>query len=520
MEYRPRHRALARYTSVPASLTETLIQGIQALPDGRKYRYLKEQFLSKFVSNDTDPASVRRTRAISKWLATERENEATNHRILLTHGEYNILPRVSYDRFVSFCRDLIVQIIGDTVPEHALIGAFSGGASTSRKRTESNPAFKYLGKAHATSRCIEWLDTLREEMPIWLDGGHDISYDIVAGNVLFTVPKNAEIDRCACKEPDVNMFMQKGFGNEISRCLRRIGINLNDQGRNRSLARIGSINGSLATLDLSSASDSVSIELVAEMLPVCWYTALDSVRSQVTVVDGEEHRNEMFSSMGNGFTFELESLLFYTIARAVSYFRGVSGIVSVYGDDIIVPSECYHDLVWVLGYFGFQVNDKKSFYEGAFRESCGGHYDDGVDITPFFLDEVMSNYQDVILVANQLRAWSDRNNLGICDPLIEDLWLLLKGCVPRGLWGGEDLQSKSQLVSYDLPHSRLREKSRRRSTGTGGYLHWLNTTWDRDRLTDGVRTSSYTSTSSDVRVVPVRLKVMPRLSSLFLSELG
>ena len=80
---------------VSGQLTEQLIRAVQLLPEsGFKTTYLKQEFLSKFVSKDTDPAVVRRQRAINKWLSVESDNAATNVRLLITPEEYNILPRL------------------------------------------------------------------------------------------------------------------------------------------------------------------------------------------------------------------------------------------------------------------------------------------------------------------------------------------------------------------------------------------------------------------------------------------
>lgn len=521
MVKRSRTRYTCRNTVMPEGLTEKFLERINDLTPSAKTDWLKSEITSKFISADTDPADIRRERAISKWLATEERNALTNERLQLTPEEYNILPRVPFGRFVTFCRDLLSEIVGDTVPVDSLIGSFSGGASTSRNRTASQPARKYLGKADVTPRCLEiFLDAV-DEMPGWFGEGDPLEYNVVPGNVMFTVPKKTDIDRVACKEPDVNMFLQKGVGNFFRSSLRRIGINLNDQSINRSLARIGSIDGSLATLDLSSASDSVTSGLVELLLPVCWYTHLDALRSPVTAVNGEMHGNEMFSSMGNGFTFELESLLFYVLARATAYFRGVPGVISVYGDDIICPTELYDDLVWVLGYMGFQVNTEKSFSSGPFRESCGGHYYNGYDITPFYLRGPLSTVVDIIHIANQLREWSRIPALGILDPECESIWLWLKGHVPSDLWGGVDTSFKFQLVSPDLSRNRLQqEKSKPIDLGPGGYIHWLNVTWDRAVASDGIETSSYTKDLSVYRKRPVRNPTVARLPALFLSELG
>ena len=520
-------------TEIPAELTSQLVQKIMMLRPSIKTDYLHQNFLSKYVSPDTAPANERRAQALFKWLLIEQGNEATNDRLLLTHGEYNILPRVTYRNFVEFCCDLIRDIIGDSPPIEALIGTFSGGASTSRPRTKSHPASKYLGKAHVTPSCLDIFSGFTDEMPGWI-GLADLAIKPVRGNVFFTVPKNATIDRCACKEPDINMFVQKGIGSFFRKGLRSHGIDLNDQSINRRLAREGSVTQNLVTLDLSSASDTVTTELVFQLLPITWYTLLDSVRCQVTVIDGVEHRNHMFSSMGNGFTFELETLVFYAISRAVAFFTGTRGKISVYGDDIICPSGMSDALITALTYFGFSVNMEKSCLSGQYRESCGGHYFNGLDITPFYIRSPIATLPDLIHVANQLREWAFVEGLTILDPEVEPIWLWLKSHIPNGLWGGGDTTFKYQLASYDVPELRLYEEKKSSSTYDGGFFHWLNATWDRTtssyRTTfedgsihvidrDGVSTSKKSIGKGRFRLRPVRTTAVPRLPALFYSEL-
>jgi hypothetical protein len=465
---------------LPTNVTSNVISLIENAPNvGIKTTYLKEVFLSKFVSSDTAPANVRRQRAINKWLSVERENEATNDRLLILEGTYNILPRVSLSSLKDLARSRIAKVLGDTVPLDALFGGFSGGASTTKLRTESHPAQKYLGKAEITSAARWWFDLVLEESPLWKGESNQLFIEETKGNILFTVPKTTEIDRCAAKEPDLNMYLQKGVGNYIRRRLRRYGINLNDQTINQRLAREGSITGRLATLDLSSASDSLTVGCVAELLPPIWYGFLSDIRSPYTQIDGEWHENHMFSSMGNGFTFELESLIFWALSCAVRDLCGCSGVVSVYGDDIIVESEIYEALSWVLNVFGFSVNDDKSFSTGPFRESCGGHYHDGYDISPFYLKGPLLKIRDAIVLANHVRKWSEIPDTGVLHPALQDLWSYLKSLVPRELWGGVDLGSDSQIVSNDRPKKRLVAVSEKRDNGLGGYLLWLDVCGDR-----------------------------------------
>jgi len=55
----------------------------------------------------------------------------------------------------------------------------------------------------------------------------------------------------------------------------------------------------------------------------------------------------------------------------------------VYGDDIIIDSSLSTTLIEILAKCGFEVNKGKSFVaSNAFRESCGGYYFRGFDVTP------------------------------------------------------------------------------------------------------------------------------------------
>jgi hypothetical protein len=323
---------------------------------------------------------------------------------------------------------------------------------------------------------------------LWEHNSSFTSLREVEGSVLFTVPKKTDIDRCACKEPDVNMFLQKGVGRHIRRRLLRFNINLNDQSINRDLARLGSADSSLATVDLSSASDLISHGVVKLLLPSMWYEYLNDIRSHVVEIEGETHRMEMFSSMGNGFTFELESLIFFALMRSVAYFEGVPGVVSIYGDDIVFPSGMYDLSCFVLEKFGFLVNKDKSFAEGPFRESCGGHYYNGRDVTPFYLKREATRLTDVIRVANQLRRWAFADNSRQYEhPRLFSSWKQLAELVPKDLWGGYDYSVDTKLVSPPVLNSKIlvRITEEKELDEIGKYLHWHNTNWNRTSPPEG-----------------------------------
>jgi len=473
-----RRRQLCANTRVPITFELSLREALKMLPELPSYNHLKNECFSKFVSSETDAPEIRRQRAIFKWMCAESNNLSTNERLLTVDPEYLILPGTAWRSFINKLQSIVISIIGEVPPDEALMGGFSSGASTSRMRTLGHPSYKFVGEAHVTPRALTHGMSVIVDAPLWVRYGN-ISVTEVPGNIVFTVPKNAVIDRVAAKEPDLNMFMQRGIGAFIGSRLRRHGIDLHDQSRNRRLAQEGSLTGELCTLDLASASDSITTMLCLEALPICWYTLLSDLRSPVTNIDGIEHVNEMFSSMGNGFTFELESLLFYAIARTVAYFEGISGIISVYGDDIIAPTALATPLIDVLGFLGFSTNIEKSFVSGPFRESCGGHFINGLDVSPFYVNRPITTLVDLIEILNKIRWWCDKEGShGILCPTLEAIWSLGKDMVPKQLWGGRDYGSTGSLVTLDVGTHQMVPGEKRYQGGIGSYIHRLSVLGD------------------------------------------
>lgn len=218
---------------------------------------------------------------------------------------------------------------------------------------------------------------------------------------LLTVPKDAKTDRTIAAEPTGNIFLQKGVGGYLRQQLRRYGINLDDQTRNQQLANI-SATAKLATLDLSQASDTVSIGLCRALLPPSMFKVLDDLRTPAYKLNGTVKRFHKFSSMGNGFTFELETVIFWALAKAVQECRSSKGPIGVYGDDIIVPQQIAGDVILVLESFGFKINEEKSFVDGRFFESCGKHYFDTVDVTPIYQKRLVDNDLELCRLYNRV----------------------------------------------------------------------------------------------------------------------
>jgi hypothetical protein len=242
-------------------------------------------------------------------------------------------------------------------------------------------------------------------------------FTIVRGNRFTTVDKDARKKRGICIEPSLNVFYQLAVGDLISnRMLRRLGWDKRScQDFHKSLARIGSLTEAISTIDLSNASDTICSVLVKLLLPHDWYCLVDSLRSPFTLIDNKWVRLEKFSSMGNGFTFELETLIFRTLCDTVcelepptedAYTPGLT--VSVFGDDIVVPASVSRSTIASLKFFGFTPNDSKTFVSGRFRESCGGDYFAGHDVRPSHLKEVCDAPEKLMALANSIRRFGVR----------------------------------------------------------------------------------------------------------------
>lgn len=243
--------------------------------------------------------------------------------------------------------------------------------------------------------------------------------EIVRGSKLSFVPKTTEISRSICTEPLLNMLFQKGIGRLLEEALQSsTGINLSLQpSKNQELARLGSLNNEWSTIDLSSASDSISISLVREFFPTEVVNWLMRTRSPCTLLpSGELVDLHMISSMGNAFTFPLQTMIFSALVVGayrvldipISFPRGRAlGNFGVFGDDIIVKRKAFRFVCRLLHLCGFDVNHDKSFEEGLFRESCGSDYLDGANVRGVYV-KTLKTVQDKYSAINRLNRWSAR----------------------------------------------------------------------------------------------------------------
>lgn len=211
-------------------------------------------------------------------------------------------------------------------------------------------------------------------------------------------------NRVISKEPVTLMWLQQGFKEQLYhyfRCqpfLKKV-INLQDQSLSSSMARHGSFDGSYATIDLSAASDSVSLELVSRIFSgTSLLVPLIETRSTSTCYkakNGEvvaSWKLRKFAPMGSALCFPVECIVFAAICEAARRRVGSRKLFRVYGDDLVVPTEYAEVVCDYLAACHFKVNERKSFIHSSeymFREACGGEFFNGKEVTPVRLSRAL-----------------------------------------------------------------------------------------------------------------------------------
>lgn len=414
-----------KYVGFLGKLDEMTSQMYTSMSDERFRLHQLAAFLSKYPFED--PSIDRKSVALAKFHKSE-------HRCRRMNQKFRARRQRKEPPHMQYMREYILNAIGEKPSYDSIFDNCDfGPGSTVGVHGEDTTFVKKLGVFTVTPSAapvalaalfhnIHYCDIITngriacfsESEIIWkeytkLDGTpllQRCTLQEVQYNTITCVPKNAKTDRTIAIEPTLNGFLQKGVDIFLRRKLRRLGVDLRSQSLNQALARIGSRDGNYSTIDLSSASDSISIQLVKELLPPEWFSFLDAIRSPSYKLDDKTPvRYEKFCSMGNGFCFPLETLIF---KAAVEYVMSVTHIQqgatsAVYGDDIIVPYECALLLIEVLRDLGFTPNTDKTFVLGGFKESCGADYFFGVNVRPVYLKKDLRLNYDTFPLLNDLR---------------------------------------------------------------------------------------------------------------------
>jgi hypothetical protein len=382
--------------------------------------YRRKQFtaLVSKVPFTGDSASRKRV-ALRDFHHAELLCKLTNKRLRYYHLHSDRMPelvRVALTR----AREWVRRVLGQLTEERLslILDSSRPGSGVSigtRNRFRVSLPFK-LGDTDlsTTSKALPYSKLLVEGSLPWLqlhvevdwkELTYDVPYVITNSNRIAFVPKDARTLRTIAIEPSLNVCLQLGVHSYMSDRLKKFGNAIDDQSRNQDLACRGSVltfGHSFATLDLSQASDSVSTELVRWLLPSDWFSLLDDIRCDSGIVEGSPILYEKFSSMGNGFTFALETLIFWALSKAVSSLVADSyDSPSCYGDDIIVGDREAALLLETLRFCGFRVNPEKSFVVGPFRESCGADWHSGIRVTPHYVRKCTFRCTDVYSLLNR-----------------------------------------------------------------------------------------------------------------------
>lgn len=377
----------------------------------RKYPFLPS-------SVNTDPEG----KALSTFLASERKCSRMNRVFELFN------KRSPYESYLAKMRSVIRYIIGDApnisaVNDRAGFGpgasvGLSGsslhvGKKLTTEWTVTPSAMTYAYNAVVSHDQFRYLLYEKEHGYYCIDDNRTFDkfrsrLAYVTHNNISFVLKTARTYRTIGKEPLLNGYLQKGVDTDWKNNLLRFGINLKSQKRNQEMAREGSLDDSeesFVTIDLKSASDCGSIGLVRNLFPEDWFGFLNSIRSKDYMLYGKLYQYHKFCSMGNGFCFPLETLVFTAACESVGC--GKPGIdYSIFGDDIVVRKKHAAKVIWLLSKLGFSVNKEKTFIQGPFRESCGADWYLGENVRPFTLDFKLDSVESIFKILNLTKGSS------------------------------------------------------------------------------------------------------------------
>ena len=324
--------------------------------------------------------SACRLAASTNFERSERICRITNRRI----DFYSMFPnRLDDDLrgYIDSIRRIIDDVLGDVdawkgqMPDLLRV---TSGATASSPRVASRPFMK-IRRAY---RCTPGAWPYIRALALFYGANEPFLRPTNANRIAF-VPKDSFKYRTIACEPEGNLPLQLSIDAYLKQRLCTRGIDLSKQTRNQELARDGSILGHIATIDLSMASDTLALNTVLWLFPEPWVDVLMALRSPCYKTDMSSSalkRYAKFSSMGNGFTFVLETLLFYAIVKSTG-----SNVCSVYGDDIVCDVSHADTVIRLLHFFGFKPNPDKTFSAGFFRESCGTDWYKGISVRPHTL---------------------------------------------------------------------------------------------------------------------------------------
>lgn len=370
----------------------------------------------------------RRRTATRTWFESEALCSQTNDLLIMySAGEISFHPET--ELLLTKTQKIISDILGPLGLRELSLAEekfrFGPGATSHCSGRDVVLSRKMTSVMGVTPGLLPYYRVLKT--PLWRRSSKN-ALEVLEGNKVTFVPKTAKTDRAIAIEPHMNIYVQLGVGGLLRDKLKKAGLDLDTQAtRNRDRAgKAGEVGD--VTIDLSSASDTIAYTLVMLLIPPDWFQLLDVCRSPKSEIDGHWVNLEKFSSMGNGYTFELETLIFWALARACGDVNAVS-----FGDDIICNKDAAKKLIPLLKTLGFNINEQKTYLAGRFFESCGADYWNGVNIRPCYFKGKYEDYTSaVIRVSNKIRLYAHRRGAGMyCDGRFRRPWVRVVNADPR-----------------------------------------------------------------------------------------
>ncbi|DAD51268.1 TPA_asm: RNA-directed RNA polymerase [ssRNA phage Zoerhiza.4_9] len=412
--------------------------------------YAVRQLTLIFSKMELPCTPARERKAMSEYIQCDKEIESDSETV--PKSDYSDFGRISRLLFGDILTGLDRDIYtGEITPKH--------GPGATAERLTSNS--KYLTRY--------WTDRLEKVFHVGdflypnlrhIDGGYgDVDFlepDAEMPSRVISVPKTQKTPRIIAIEPSTVQYVQQGILESMMQHIRSSFMNefigSDTQEPNQLLAQKGSRDGSLATLDLSEASDRVSLQLVEELLarnPLAKEAILACRSLRASVPGHETITLAKFASMGSALCFPIEAMVFITITfLAIEREQGCRfthkrdflpfmGRVRVYGDDIVVPIDYVHTVVDLLEHFGARVGRQKSFWTGRFRESCGKEYYNGHDVSIVKVRKVFPSHrqhvaevQSIVSLRNQFYEHGCWSTAGWLDGQIKKVLKYFPNVLP------------------------------------------------------------------------------------------
>ena len=450
------------------------------------------------LREDADPDAIFGVRQICYWhkkpkaTCDDRRVKAAIDRYLSVEEDLrkytDLCINLKYDTLFRRVSDIIWEEVFSTFDPDDLICFHGPGATAERFMNNERETIKswpirseeYFPSAlHAIPNFSHWKE---------LENIQFMTEDQEPPVRVITVPKTMKTPRIIAVEPSHMQYMQQGmmryFVQNLERCiLTRKSVRFTEQTVNQQNARRASIFRDYATLDLSDASDRVHNELVKSVffghevgtyLQACrsLRAAVPNVKTPISLLK--------FASMGSALCFPVEAMVFYTLIQysfhkhydirpSVDTIKNFSDRIDVYGDDIIVPTNIAGIVTETLETFGLKVNRNKSFINGFFRESCGGDFYRGTDVTPVYLRHQIPidfGYHCEPTVLESLAKTSDwlylKGLWKTCQLLRDWVQQLARTRIPRTRYAGSGIAFLSRLfctgLRWDNTHQGYAQK--------------------------------------------------------------